>query len=221
MMHSSRPQPSGSSRNAPALRNVFVRRVHQLLQLGYQRLSPAAQANEQEPSITGFLAKAIDEVLSDRAETWMAYFSVHDDPAVNDGRRKGKRRKRVDLRIDSGRYRPRARYQFEAKRFSKRHSVKTYLGANGLGCFLCGAYAREEDEAGMLGYVQSGELETWGEKIRTELNETPGSYAVDRASPFSSHPMLSSGSLKTYRSQHSRQTVGRTIVIMHTLLKFH
>jgi len=221
MMHSSRPQPSGSSRNASALRRVFVRRVHQLLQLGYERLRPAAQANEQEPAITGFLAKAIDDVLSDRAETWMVAFSVHDDPAVNDGRRKGKRRKRVDLRIDSGRFQPRARYQFEAKRLSRRHSVKVYLGTEGLGCFLCGAYAREEDEAGMLGYVQSGDLEEWGEKIRVELDETPSTYAVDLTSPFSSHEILSSDSLKTYRSQHDRRTLGRSIVIMHTLLKFH
>src|SRR5882724_4672111 len=101
MMHTSRPQPSGSTSNASAMRLVFVRRVHQLVQFGYERLTPTEHAKEQEPAITGFLVQAINDVLNDRAKSWMIYFSVHDDPPVNDGRRKGKQRKRVDLRIDS------------------------------------------------------------------------------------------------------------------------
>jgi len=160
-------------------------------------------------------------VLSERAKSWMPFFSVHDDPPVNDGRRKGKQRKRVDLRIDSAHSTPRARYRFEAKRLGKGHPVTIYLGSEGLGCFLRGDYAREEDEAGMLGYVQFGDLESWGRKIGDELATTSSSYNVDPAFPFSAHKMWGTESLKTYRSQHIRSTVGRSILILHTLLKFH
>src|SRR4051812_48344025 len=118
-MHAAHSKPSGSSSNASALRKIFVGRVHQLLQLGYERLVPAALAKEQEPTITGYLVDAIDKVLSERSQGWMIAFSVHDDPPINDGHRKGKQRRRVDLRIDSAQLRPRARFRFEAKRLGK------------------------------------------------------------------------------------------------------
>ena len=148
-------------------------------------------------------------------------FSVHDDPPVNDGRRKGKQRKRVDLRTDFGRYHPRARFRFEAKRLGKRHLAKTYLGVKGLGCFLCGDYAKEEDEAGMLDYVQTGNLEDWGKRIAEEIAKSPSLYVMHPAYPFSSHPMPGTGLLKVYRSKHYRSMVGRAIVITHTLLRLH
>lgn len=221
MMHSPHSVGRGSSSNVGELREVFVRRVHQLLQLGYERLTPGNYAKEEEPAITGFLAEAIDRVLCDRTAPWMSCFSVHDDPPVNDGRRKGKQRKRVDLRIDSGRFKPRARFRFEAKRLSKRHPVRIYLGREGLGCFLRGDYAREDNEAGMLGYVQSGNLEEWSAKIGYELNRTSVKYAFDTTFRFSAHLKLSTESLGTYRSRHNRSSVGRSIRIVHTLLKLH
>jgi len=58
-MHSSRPEPGGSSRNSSNLRRVFVRRVHQLVQLGYERLRSAnktglARHLRQAPSWISF-----------------------------------------------------------------------------------------------------------------------------------------------------------------------
>lgn len=219
-MHSSRPQPGSFSNNSVYLRSVFVRRVHQLVQLGYNRLTPSAYEKTEEPSITGDLVGAIDNVLSERVEPWMTVFSVHDDPPVNDGPRKGKRRKRVDLRIDSGALRPRARFRFESKRLGRRHSVKVYLGPEGLGCFLRGDYAREEDQAGMLGYVQCGNLSDWGNRIAQELAETPALYAIDPETPFSLREARSTASL-AYHSRHHRTAVGRPILIDHILLTFY
>jgi hypothetical protein len=219
MMHIS--QPSGSTSNASNYRQIFVHQVHQLLQLGFERLTPAAHANEQEPAITGFLVEAINNVLSDCARKWMKQFSVHDDPPVNDGIRKGKKRKRVDIRIDSANFRPRARFQFEAKRLSKNHRVTAYLGSKGLGCFLRGDYAKGEDEAGMLGYVQTGDFGDWGTKIGNELANRPDAYSVDPVLLFSAHSIPLTKSLMSYRSQHKRSTVGRPIIIVHSLLKFH
>lgn len=219
-MQSSRAQPGSSSSNSAYLRRVFVRHVHQLVQLGYDRLTPSVYERAEEPSITGDLVEAIDNVLSERGEPWMTKFSVHDDPPVNDGQRKGKRRKRVDLRIDSGAFRPRARFRFESKRLGKRHTVKVYLGAEGLGCFLRGDYGREEDQAGMLGYVQSGNLGAWGNRIAQELAKTPALYAVDPETPFSLRATRSTAS-QAYHSRHHRTAVGRPILIDHILLTFY
>lgn len=220
-MHSPRPKPKGSSSNASDLHAVFVRRVHQLVLLGYERLLPTTLVSEQEPAITGYLVDEIDKVLSERRNSWMTAFSVHDDPPVNDGRRKGKQRKRVDLRIDSGRFRPRARFRFEAKRLGKLHPVTIYLGAEGLGCFLRGDYAREEDTAGMIGYVQHGDLDDWSKKIKDELCRSPTEYKNDRQLQFSQHSFPSLPLLKTYRSKHHRAKIHRSIVLIHTLLKCH
>lgn len=219
-MHSSRPRPSGSSNNFAAYHDVFVRHVHQLIQLGYGRLIPADYVQTPEPAITGDLVEAIDGVLSDRAEAWMIVYSVHDDPPVNDGRRKGKQRKRVDLRIDSASVCPRARFRFEAKRLGSGNPVNLYLGPEGLGCFLCGDYARDEDHAGMLGYVQSGELTSWSDKIAGRLGDADTEYEVDPSLPFAPVSFSFGSSLQGYRSKHIRKTVGRTIVIDHVLLRF-
>jgi len=219
-MDASRLQPDGFSSNSVYLRSVFVRRVHQLVLLGYDRLMPSMYEKAQEPSITGDLVEAIDQVLSERDEPWMSMFSVHDDPPINDGRRKGKRRKRVDLRIDSGAVRPRARFRFESKRLGRRHTVKIYLGTDGLGCFLRGDYAREEDQAGMLGYVQRGTLGDWGKRIAQEFAKAPGLYEVNSETPFSIGSMRSTAS-QAYHSRHRRAAVGRPILIDHILLIFY
>lgn len=220
MINASRPQPGGFSSNSVYLRRVFVRRVHQLVLLGYGRLIPSAYEKAEEPSISGDLVEAIDHVLSERDEPWMSMFSVHDDPPINDGRRKGKRRKRVDLRIDSGAVRPRARFRFESKRLGRRHTAKIYLGTDGLGCFLRGDYAGEEDQAGMLGYVQRGNLGDWSKKIAQEFAKAPALYAVDSEAPFSVESTRSTVS-QAFHSRHNRSAVGRPILIDHILLIFY
>jgi hypothetical protein len=179
-----------------------------------------AYSKAQEPVITGDLVNAIDSVLSERIEPWMSMFSVHDDPPISDGKRKGKRRRRVDLRLDSGEFIPRARFQFECKRLGRRHTVKVYLGSEGLGCFLRGDYATEDDQAGMIGYVQSGSLGNWGTRIEKELTKTPDVYAVVPKTEFVAG-MPRSTTCHKYHSQHHRTTHGRVIMIDHVLLSFY
>ena len=50
-------QPRGRSANTDEIRQVFVRRVHRLLKLGYDRLNVADFQAEEEPVITGELAQ--------------------------------------------------------------------------------------------------------------------------------------------------------------------
>jgi hypothetical protein len=220
-MSSTSPYPKGQSDNTDELRQVFIRRVHRLIKLGYDRMNPSAFQAEEEPAITGELVRAIDTLCGDpQSEEWMTYYSAHDDPPVNDPVRKGKGRRRVDIRVDSSECRPRIRFFIEAKRLGDRNPVRKYLGREGLGCFLWGDYARDEDTAGMLGYVQSGDPRDWAEKIEATLAKSPDSYGVLKTSPWQQQALIA-GLQHTYRSGHGRKTLARPIQVYHTLLTFH
>jgi hypothetical protein len=175
----------------------------------------------EEPDISGELVHAMRQVCDDpKSEDWVSFFDPHDDPAVHDAVRKGKKRRRVDIRVDSLEDRPRQRFSFEAKRLHNNRSVKAYLGRKGLGCFLWGDYARDEDTAGMLGYVQSGNPRDWAEKIEATLAKSPDSYGVLKTSPWQQQTLVA-GLQHTYRSGHGRKKLPRPIEVYHTLLTFH
>ncbi|MFH1919063.1 MAG: hypothetical protein ABIP48_04130 [Planctomycetota bacterium] len=209
----------GRSDNANEYRRIVLVRVHELLKLGYQRLDRSVCKAAHEEEISGDLADAIDVVLDDRLQQWMDFFSVHNEAPVRDLPRKGKRRRKVDIRIDSAQQRPRTRFPFEAKRLGERHGLREYLGKDGLGCFLRGDYGRGEDVAGMLGYVQSGEPGEWAQSIGRELTQSPGEYWVLEGREWEYAPLVN-GLEETYRSTHSRERVETAIDIYHTFLDF-
>lgn len=215
-----------SSRSAPAstnsddFRRVFVRRVHQLIRLGYGRMNPATYRSAEEPTITGDLVLAIDNALDDPSSArWVQFYSVHDDPPVSARRRTGKRRRRVDIRFDCSERRPRTRFSFEAKRLDAKHGAGAYLGRDGLGCFVRGEYGRDEDEGGMLGYVQSNTPAGWATRIEAQLQRFPNRDTLVKTSPWRQE-VVARGLRNTYRSGHRRKRVGRPIEIYHTLLSF-
>lgn len=218
-MHSPRSRPSGASTNSVDVRLVFVNRVLQLVQLGYDRMIPPAFRSKDEPEITGELTVAIKAVLSGSATAWMKFFFAQDEVPVNCVGRKGKHRKKVDIYIECSSHSPRLHYRFESKCLGPGHTIGKYLGREGLGRFLRGDYASDEDQAGMLGYVQSGDLDAWGHKIADELGKTPAGYFVDPTQPFAKR-RTAAASTRKYRSRHNRPTVGRTILIDHLLLLF-
>jgi hypothetical protein len=210
--------PSGNSSD---YRKLFVARVHEVVEQGYRRLNAAEYAAEEEPAITGELANAMTAFLrGTSAPEWADNFSVHDDPPVSDGARRGKRRRRVDIRVDASTPRPGARFSYEAKRLASGHGVSEYLGKEGLGCFLSGDYAREDAEAGMLGYMQSRDAECWSTEIETALRKNKTEYEISGTVRWqrSSFPR---GPEQVFQSNHTRNAVGRPIEIYHTLLAFH
>lgn len=216
-LHRPAGPPSG---NAAEFQDVFVHRVHRLVALGYGRLAAPGYASAEETVITGDLVEAIDAVLDDGAEPWMSRFFVSDDPPVNDPHRKGRHRKRVDLRVVSSHTRPRARFCFEAKRLAPHHPVSTYVGDEGLGCFLRSEYAAQEEEAGMRGYVQSRGLDDWAEQLAAAVAGGNQELAVTPDGFLSACPIVPELS-HTFRSTHRRASAGRPIRIYHTLLMFH
>ncbi len=216
--------PVGRSDNSEDYRLAFIAHVHQLIRLGYDRMESGDYQLAQEEEITGDLRKAVQEALDSRdAEDWTENFFVQEDESVDDPSRKGRRRRRVDIGFECSERRPRLRFRFEAKRLRKGHPLtgdRGYLGVGGLGCFLCGHYARDDRDAGMLGYVQSDSPEVWAERIVAALSTNPQEYEVCPGGEFAYFEVVP-GLNHAYYSCHNRPAVGNSISIFHTLLQFN
>jgi hypothetical protein len=214
-------QLSGVSANGKAYADVFVRRVHTLLALGYAMLTPADFVRAEEEHITGELVDAIEDVLNDSGTpAWADRYSVHEEPRERHKTRKGKGRKRLDIRLDSSEVKPRARLRFEAKRLGPNHGASAYLGGEGMQRFLDGRYARNDPIAGMLGYVQVGSPGDWALKIEQAVGKDATKLGLRRSSPWRAE-RLADGLQFTYCSGHDRPAIGHPIEIFHTLLLFN
>ena len=219
MIHRGSQQPESSSANCREIRQVFLIRVHQLVVSGYGRMDPRAYAAAEEEAITGELVAGIEDELDQASELWMRLYNIHEEAPVRTRSKKGKRRPRVDLRIDSAERRPRTRFSFEAKRLRDTRSISAYLGDEGLGRFLQAKYAKHDDWGGMLGYVQGGSPADWAAAIGQGLDKAPRRDGVRGALSLSLWT-LAKGAVPTYRSRHGRTGVGRDIEIYHTFFVF-
>jgi hypothetical protein len=194
----------------------FVIHAHQLLKLGFDRLNPAEFVAAREETITGSVTAAMKSVLRSRtAPEWTADLTVHDEVHVEDGVRRGKRRSRIDIEFEQVRCGPRPIFQFEAKRLRSVASVHAYLGSGGLGCFLDGRYAKDQDIAGMLGYIQSGTAGQRAAQLASKLDKHPSTLGIGRW-----HPRALVPTLPTCETRHQRTTHLGPITILHSLLAF-
>jgi hypothetical protein len=85
--------------------------------------------------------------------------------------------------------------------------------------YIRGEYAAEQDDAGMLGYVQTGEPTAWADQLEVRLKGKPAEHAVCAGGEWSSCPLATEIPL-TFRSVHNRLSIGRPLIVFHTLLKF-
>ena len=177
---SKRKSPHGQSANSGFYAERFRLHVHCLIKEGYACLVPSDYRDSEETDITGELVSRMRGVLEQiGAPRWMQHYSIHEEkPLSGGGARLGKRRKRVDIefeRVEAGR---RPRFGLEAKRLCKTVTEADYCGAEGLGCFVSGDYAWGEDKAGMLGYVQTHDEDTWACRIEGKLIRDAGSCGL-------------------------------------------
>jgi hypothetical protein len=225
MKHPRSYQRRSASANRSDYEQLFIRRVHDLIKWGYDRLCASAYATKEETDITGDLAEAIENILDYPNEDWMQFYSVYDDPPINESitatRRKGKWRRRVDIKLISSNVSPRTRFCFEAKRLGKGNPVSRYLGPKGLGCFLNGSYAGAEQRGGMLGYVQSDDEQIWAAKIDKAFTSSPNSFCLQTKQSHFRLNQTSAQLRHTYVSDHRRTTDGKQLQIYHSFLIFH
>ncbi len=202
-------------------RCAFVRHCHDLLGMGYKRLNPQSLVTAEETVITGELVDAIRAVTEDpRSPRWVAHYECADDPPLTTPGRQGKRRRRVDIAFVRTQRGPRPRFQIESKRLHHKASLNDYLGQEGLGRILSGAYARQHPDAGMLGYVQVDKPADWANKLRQRLAGPGGKFAVRKDGAFGD-VKLCPGLSYTYHSGHDRATLHRPVEVYHTLLPFN
>lgn len=196
---------------------AFRMHAHQLLAWGYQDAVQRIRVeDDEEPSITGFIASAIEERF--RAwdcPSWFRSIDALDERPQDMKGTAGKSRPRTDLVVrGTGRGRP--EYVFEAKRLSRgRREASEYVGSKGMGCFVSGYRASRYNEAGMLGYVQSDSLMYWRSEVCRKVNEIRDvlELTCDQwdVSVMSSFPV-------EWVSEHGRASVGRRIRVYHILL---
>lgn len=178
---------SGQSAHAPQYQAIFRKHVFTLLKMGYDLLDKPALVQEEEPAITGDLAQAMNTIKRQSGRPqWMYNLSVHDDPPLNTTTRRGKYRPRADLTIELTGTSAYWEFTFEAKRFYPHSGVPEYIGKKGLGMFVCGDYAPNAAEVGMLGYVQDKSIAFWEAKLFEAMtkNNPQVEAVVDGLSTF-------------------------------------
>ena len=199
---------TGNSAHTPQYRAIFRKHVFTLLKLGYELLDTPALVEEEEPAITGDLAQAMNEIKHRPSQPqWMYNLAIHDDPPLNTTSRRGKYRPRADLTIELTGTWYSWEFTFEAKRFYRSSGVPEYLDKDGLGMFLCGIYAPNAKDVGMLGYVQYKSIAYWEAKLYEKMatNDPKVEKLIN--------------ALSTFCTSHRREN-GSKFSVCHTLLLF-
>lgn len=219
-------QSRGRSDNRADYQAAFLQRVHRLLQLAYESLKPADYHTAEEDDITGDLCdhmKHLTEIAP--TEKWMGHFSIHDqDPSsgVTSAKtglpRKGKRRPKIDIRIVCKQQVPNRGYCIEAKRLYRSDSVGKYLDDEGIGAFILGEYAKDDDHGGMIGYVQNGKMQDWLSKVETRLPKLPHHRTAEKTQSWE-RTNFAKGPRLCYRSSHTRNS-GREFTVFHVFFAF-
>lgn len=193
--------------------------VHQLIAWGYEDARHRIRSvDEEEPTITGFITEAIkNRFRASDCPGWCSYYSVHDDPPVEQLELGllGRARLRPDIIIEST-VRGRPEFVFEAKRLRKSgFGTGKYVGEDGMGRFISGLYATRYDEAAMLGYVQSDSLVHWREKIQSAIKDDSKNLRLRLPQR---HERIIDAFPLEWASEHDRDSIGRPISIYHILL---
>lgn len=152
-----------------AYREAFRRDTFHLLSEGHKRARSAIGTSTDEPEISSRIADAIEDLLSELPPRFERY-TVQPERPQRSNARFGAARRRIDIAIGRVRGRETAMFSFEAKRLRKpRHTLRHYVGSDGLLLFVAGEYAQEDPEAGMLGYVQDSTIGAWYERFKAEV----------------------------------------------------
>lgn len=202
---------------AVAYRHSFVREVHLLVAAGHARLTPATLVRDEETVITEKLVAEMKAVIEGpQCPRWASRLSVHEEAPLSGGPARGKARRRIDIEVERTLAGPRPRFQLEAKRMCRSDSVAEYLGAEGLGCFVTGAYAADHPSAGMLGYVQCDTPSTWATKVSKGLGKDRVKQRIAKTGNVWAQAAFQGCSALTFRSTHTRKTA--PIDVFHTFL---
>lgn len=222
-LHSRSRLGLGRPPESSAYRGRFLRDVYCLIARGYEGLTPGSLVDKDETAITGLLVEAIESFLNDPlSPDWTGRYTIREEKPIHAAKKEGKARSRVDIEIESLGRRPRPQFQFEAKRLraAVSRSLASYLGRDGLGCFLSGRYAASHGQAGMIGFVQSGSEPDWAHWIHERLNREAKRYQMASGSGGLRPHHLVPEIEHSYLSRHVRPA-DDAIEVHHVLLLCH
>ena len=193
-----------------------------LIIAGHERLiaNNADYSDTAEEDITGELTGyANDYINSLSSPEWTKHYYVHEELRESIRGRKGKHRQRIDIAcILTGR-KPQKFMRFEAKRLRKPgFTVGKYLGKTGLGEFIVGNYAADDDTAGMLGYVQSDDCDYWATKISDDLRKKKKAVGMVKGGHWQKAHLDNID--QCYKTLYNRPTVKRELLVFHLMLVF-
>ena len=206
----------------PAYEKNFVLDTHRIIFYSSIEIKNSITANTDEPVISQQLTKKAKEFLASEID-WLGkraekYFASWEVPVMDDEDKLGKKSQKMDIVFEYSfnfirrDYRP--SFIFEAKRLkSKTHEMGAYLGKEGLQRFIRGDYARNSSYAGMLGYVQTGDLKHWTDKLQTSFNEK---YKDSKLTEIKVIEEICG----EYTSIHKRRSNKQDVLIFHILLDF-
>jgi hypothetical protein len=202
------PTPTPNAADVPVasdFKRRFLRDVHALIAEGYTRLDSARLAASSEESISGQIVQRINEWFSSQtAPEWTKSYFVTPELPVQRDKREGKKRRRIDIYVESSQEHPRARFAFESKRFYRTDSVAEYVGPGGLLAFLDGTHTVDGAFVGMLGLVQRGSNEVVIDKVHKKLDAEREVHGLAEHgavwSPVSFDPRIGT----TWMSRHKR-----------------
>ncbi len=205
---------------------LFISRVHELLEAGYQTMKPSEFNTLQEPDISGELADRIEGILEKRSQPWMRFWTATDNAPENEPhlpltqRRLGKRRKLPDLKLKYAGKRETLWFRFEAKRLKDSGGFADLIGdKDGLGRFIRQEYGRKDRAGGLLGYVQIETPDIHAERVQKAFEADPKKYAIAPSGDWTV-VKWKSGPKCCFRTEHTRSATGERIVIFHSFLAF-
>lgn len=205
--------------------SLFVERVHELLQAGYEALDATACNLWAEPEISGELAWEIEELLCTRRRPWMRYWTAVDNWPENEPdqrgskKRLGKRRRLPDIKLKYSGQRETLYFRFEAKKLAGTGDYADLIShKDGLGRFLRRVYGRQDDAGGLLGYVQTESPEIHALRVRNALETNPKKYRVTPGGDWTA-TTWKDGPKCSFRAVHSRERAS-VIVIFYSFLPF-
>ena len=201
---------------------AFHRAVLLLIIAGHKRLvmGDSDYFDVVEEDITGELTQKTEEYINSQdSPDWTKPYFVHEERRENVGGKKGKHRPRVDIACVLTGRKPQRLMRFEAKRLRRPgFTVGKYLGKEGLGEFIVGNYAAEDDTAGMLGYVQSDDCDYWAQTIADDLKDKKNEVGLIKGEQLEKAEFENID--QCYTTRHNRPTVKRELLVYHLLLAF-
>ena len=159
----------------------------------------------------------------------MRYWAALEDAPENQEhlsvprRKKGKHRKRPDIKLRYSGQRENLYIRFEAKLLTGETSYQDLIGLNpkdhGLGRFLSRRYGRDDDAGGLLGYVQNQATQTHIDRVKTAFENDAKRYRIVSDGEWAPAGWKN-GPQYCFRTIHKRHRSERMIVILHTFLYF-